>query len=111
MGNEAQFHWDNVITNLGRSSDAFEGSPAPSTIQGDSDDSSFWTVFAPEIIISFNLVCKESKDKIQKRIIEGSEPSTMMLPIFENAKIKKQTSLFILIQVTEKKKSISRSVI
>lgn len=46
------------LTNLGISSDALGGSPAPSTIQGFSEDP---LVFGPEVIISLNLACNHPK--------------------------------------------------
>ena len=45
----------NLYTNLGRYSNALRGSPAPSTIQGNSGDPLLWQVDAPDVIISFNL--------------------------------------------------------
>ena len=68
MGTSALIHLDRVITNFGRSSDALEGSPAPSTIQGSSDDPLFWTVFATEVIISCNIPCKELNVKMGEEI-------------------------------------------
>lgn len=51
----------NAITNFGRSSEASEGSPPPSVIQGTSDDP-LVLFFAPDVIISFNRAyTKENK--------------------------------------------------
>lgn len=49
------------ITKLASNSDALGGSPAPSTIQGNSGDPLLSTVFALDVIISFNQAYKISK--------------------------------------------------
>jgi len=46
---------------LASNSDALGGSPAPSTIQGNSGDPLLSTVFALDVIISFNQAYKISK--------------------------------------------------
>lgn len=74
-----------ILTRLGRSSEAFEGSPAPSVIQGNSEDPLLLTIFATEVIISFNLACKkinktkgnhcQNRAQHHSRLLEMIEPS------------------------------------